>query len=130
MSTAPSPALSGWRCGTADRGAGSVLVIAVTAVAIVLAGAVGLLGQVEGARARAQAGADLAALAGATRMLSSHDVESACELAGQVAERNRTTIASCAHLGRGVLQVTVRSQAPIGDATATAKAGPISARPR
>lgn len=116
------------RCAAADRGAGSVLVIAVTAVVIVLAGAVALLGQVEVARARAQAGADLAALVGAAAMRQTNEVEGACGLARQVAERNGATIASCTHLGGGVLAVTVRIAAPIGAATATAKAGPTSAR--
>jgi secretion/DNA translocation related TadE-like protein len=114
--------------GTPDQGAGSVLVLAVTAVVLLLAAAIGLLGQVEAARAAAQSGADLAALAGAARLQRSHQVEDACALAGQVADRNEVRLVACTHRGDGVVEVTVARATPVGDATASARAGPASAR--
>ncbi|WP_232229896.1 pilus assembly protein TadG-related protein, partial [Cellulomonas bogoriensis] len=48
-----------------DRGSGSVLVIALVAAVVVLAGGLAVLGQAGVVRAQAQSAADLAALGGA-----------------------------------------------------------------
>jgi len=111
-----------------ERGSGTVLVVALIVVALVLAMTLAGLGQVAGARARAQTAADLAALAAATRLRSTIDVSAGCDMADQVATRNRADLATCVHEGMGVVGVTVTVGTPFGPTTASARAGPASAR--
>jgi secretion/DNA translocation related TadE-like protein len=105
-----------------------VLVLALVAVALVVAGAVASVGQVEAARAQAQGAADLAALAGASRLVASAGLGASCELAERVAARNQAVVSSCVQARPQVLEVQVASRTPFGDATAVARAGPPSAR--
>lgn len=76
------------------------------------------------ARHRAQAAADLAALAAAARL--ARGVDAACAQATTVAQAMRTVVALCEADG---LDVTVTVNAPVavgisGPATAAARAGP------
>lgn len=112
----------GARRGAADRGSGSVLVIALVAVSVVLAGVVGLMAGVQTARARAQAAADLGALAGAHRLLVG--AGDACARAREVVERNGATLVRCEEVGAGAVAVRTVVPSPVGGAAAAARAGP------
>lgn len=111
-----------------DHGSGTVLVLAVVAVALALATTLAGLGQVVAGRAQAQTAADLAALAAATRLRTSADVDASCDLAHEVAVRNGATLTGCRHEGGGAMVVTVGVRTTFGTATAEARAGPSSAR--
>lgn len=119
-----------------------MLVVALLAVVLVLAAAIGTLGRAQVARARAQAAADLAALAAAAAVALPPGVVATegavveadpCARAEAVAERNGARVASCAADTRGVVAVTVTVDGG-GDgplalvATARALAGPPDAR--
>lgn len=114
-----------------DRGAGTVLVIALVAVAGILAATLALLGQGLLAGARARTAADLAALAGATviavptglTVTDPRAADLACTAAADTAARNGATVIRCGASG-GVVAVTVGVAGPLGEATATARAGP------
>lgn len=114
-----------------DRGAGTVLVIALVAVAGILAAALALLGQGLLAGARARTAADLAALAGATviavpaglTVTDPRAADLACTAAADAAARNGATVIRCGASG-GFVTVTVGVAGPLGEATATARAGP------
>ena len=98
---------------------GAALVIAVTALAIHLGAAVL-------ARQRAETAADLAALAGAARVLRGPDL--VCAGAIRVADANGATVDSCVVHGTDVLvSVVARVEAgPIsGTVSARARAGPV-----
>lgn len=127
---APGPRDAGGRARRrgADDGAGSVLALGLVALVLVLVAAVAALGQVEVARARAQGAADLAALAGATRLLALGEVGPSCVLAGRAVERNDAVLDGCTQVRGGVLEVRVHRGTPFGAATAVARAGPASAR--
>lgn len=79
------------------------------------------------ARHRAEAAADLAALAGAAELLSGR--EAACGRAGRIASANGASVQNCEVLDLD-LRVTVRidvNLGPIGaSATGRARAGPMS----
>jgi secretion/DNA translocation related TadE-like protein len=108
-----------------DRGAATVLAaILISAIATVTVGGIAL-GSVVVARHRAQAAADLAALAAASRVPAGS--QAACLQAQAVTAAMGTTLRSCELLG---LDVTVSVAAGTGlrmggDARATARAGPI-----
>lgn len=111
---------------TADAGSATILA-AVGAAAMLVILAVGL--QVTGAviaRHRAEAAADLAALAGATEVLSG--LEAACGQAASIAAANGGRLDDCELLGLD-LRITVQiavSIGPIGtSATGRARAGPV-----
>lgn len=108
-----------------DRGSGTVLVLALVASALVLAGLLGLLASAQGARGRAQTAADLAALAGAHRALTGAD--GACAVAGQVAARNGARLDACRQAPGAVVEVVAGVPGVWGTATAAARAGPRSA---
>lgn len=119
------------RCRDCDRGAGTVLVIALVAVVFVLAAGLGVVARGHLDRARAQAAADLAALAAAGSIAVPAGVALAaparrdpCALAGEVAGRNAAAVDRCTVVTGGVVEVRVRA----GGAAATASAGPRSAR--
>ena len=98
---------------------GIVVLLAVTGLGLHL-GAVAL------ARQRAETGADLAALAGASKVLLGPDV--ACAAVVRVAVANGVEVQSCSVVGTDVL-VVVRARAgsgPFGGtATGRARAGPV-----
>ena len=109
-----------------DRGAGSVLLTAVVAVVLSAATAtLGLAGALV-ARQRAEAAADLAALAGAEALLRSGD---ACGTAGRVAAAGRARMVACQPLGTTVDLVVevalpgVLSRLDMPPARARARAG-------
>ncbi len=85
------------------------------------------LGSAVIARHRAQAAADLAALAAAGRLTQGRDT--ACSYAGALAEAMHTTLADCSVVG---LDVVVAVDVPValgrlgsGTARAVARAGPV-----
>lgn len=91
-----------------ERGSGTVLALAVVAVLLSLGLlAVGLV-QAQSATAHAQAGADLAALAGATALSSVLAPADPCVVAGQVATANQVELTGCSITGE---DVTVRTEA-------------------
>ncbi|MBO1753056.1 histidine kinase [Actinotalea sp. BY-33] len=123
-----------------ERGAGTVLVLALVAVVILLSASVAVLGRAQAAGASAQTAADLAALAAAasiavpTGMVLAPEARSAaggergCALAAPVAERNGAAVLACEEQGGGVVAVEVGAPGPMGQATGRAVAGPPSAR--
>lgn len=121
-----------------DEGSGTVLMLAVVAVVMVLAGLLGVLASAQGARVRAQTAADLAALAGAQRIATPSHIPldtaavvavDPCATARDVAARNGADLRSCAADADGVVEVTVTCR-PGGVVTtagkASARAGPAS----
>ena len=125
--------------GVRDSGSGTVLVVALVAVVLVLAGALGLLTGAQSARGRAQTAADLAALAGAEvisaprgLVLAAEAVAAAlpCEVAGDAVGRNGARMTTCRVIGGRVVEVRtiVPAGLGLGPATATARAGPASLR--
>ncbi|WP_406813806.1 Rv3654c family TadE-like protein [Mycobacterium sp. M23085] len=82
------------------------------------------LGSAVVARHRAQAGADLAALAGAARLASGADA--ACARAAGVARRMRVDDIGCAVDGLDVVVTARVSVAFGGAARAAARAGPVT----
>ena len=112
-----------WRGAGRDRGSGSVLVVSVLAAAALLAFAVAMLGQAVAVRHRAQAAADLAALAAA----SSWPVPD-CAAGARVAAANGALLTGCRAGVDGSVDVAVvvaRGVAlrGVGPARATARAG-------
>lgn len=113
-----------------DRGSGSVLVLALCLVALALAAAVAGLGSALVARHRAEAAADLAALAAADVLLG-RAPGAPCAAAGRLVRRDRagrTTLDDCQIEGR-TARVAVSTRpvgwvAALGTATAVARAGP------
>jgi secretion/DNA translocation related TadE-like protein len=105
----------------ADRG--SATLVAVAVMAVLLAVTVGgfYLGSAVIARHRAQAAADLAALAAAARLPAGNDV--ACREASMIADAMRTAVADCV---TDNLDVVVTIDA--GPARAAARAGPTDSR--
>ncbi|GAA1718300.1 hypothetical protein GCM10009809_12740 [Isoptericola hypogeus] len=114
-----------------ERGAGTVLVLAVAAVVVLLALAVGVLGSAQRARGTAQAAADLGALAAATAVRRGSD---SCAVAEEAVRRNGAELVACSPEPGGVVGVrTARAavgagagpwDAVLGDARAHARAGP------
>ncbi|MGV8976817.1 MAG: pilus assembly protein TadG-related protein [Cellulomonas sp.] len=128
-----------------DRGSGTVLALAVIAVVVLMATALGLLAGARAARGQAQAAADLAALAGASQLLRAAVEESggpgagpglttdrtwsaACATAAEASRRNGAQLTSCECGPGGVLRVATSRRSAVGVATARARAGPRSAR--
>ncbi|GGF49588.1 hypothetical protein GCM10011519_24400 [Marmoricola endophyticus] len=113
--------------GRGERGAASVLTVALVALlAVVALTAAGMTALVAGHR-RAQAAADLAALAGASAL---QDAADGCMAAARVATSNGARLVSCTVRGQEVVvAVEVRSGA-IGGRRWTlpgqARAGPAS----
>lgn len=115
------------RTGGTDRGAGSVIGLALVAVLLALTLAVVGVARAVHARGTAQAAADLGALAAATAL---HDVTGAagdpCAVAGRVVAANGAELAAC-RAGGG--EVVVSTRVPLADGTglaarASARAGP------
>lgn len=124
------------------------MALAVIAVILVMTTAIGLLAGAQAARGQAQAAADLAALAGASQLLRAAVAEpggggtgpaaagghrgtetsTACAIAVEASRRNGTQMTGCVSEPGGVLRVTTSRRAAAGVATASARAGPLSAR--
>ena len=124
-------AARGSRTGApSERGAGTVLVLALIAVVAFAGLVLAALGQAEAARGHAQASADLAALAGASAGRWGWD---ACGTARSAAARNEVKVVSCAEEPGGVVHISVTCPTPLGGlfggvARASARAGPTTAR--
>lgn len=108
-----------------ERGAATVLVVAMAAVLCFVTVGLAAAGGLVVAQRRAQAAADLASLA-AAGALSDHG--SGCDAAASVAERNRATLVSCVVDGQEAT-VTVIVPGPRWpgrrvEVTAQARAGP------
>jgi secretion/DNA translocation related TadE-like protein len=100
-----------------------VVAVAMVAVLLFVAGAAAYLGSAVVARHRAQAAADLAALAGAARLPSG--VAQACARATAVAHAMRVENAQCSVDGLDVVITVQVSVAFAGTAWAAARAGPV-----
>ncbi|MGI8417942.1 MAG: Rv3654c family TadE-like protein [Nakamurella sp.] len=111
-----------------ERDTGSATILAAVGVAtLIVVLAVGL--QVAGAviaRHRAESAADLAALAGAAKVLTGQ--QSACSTAGSIAAANGAMLQDCELIGLD-LRVMVRVDAALGpiggSAAGRARAGPV-----
>jgi secretion/DNA translocation related TadE-like protein len=102
-----------------QRGSGTVLVLALAAVAALLAAAVGLLGAAVLARHRVEAAADLGALAAAGAPGGAD-----CGRAGAVVAAGGGTLVACTALTDGTVLVRVTRSGPVGlTAVAVARAG-------
>jgi secretion/DNA translocation related TadE-like protein len=129
----------GLRDEVCDEGSGTVLVVALVAVVVVLAGLLGAVVSGQSASARGRAAADLAALGAAARIaappgivLDEAAIEAAdpCGTARKVAERNGTGLSACTVVGDGVVEVRVTVRTSVGPAVVSARAGPRArARP-
>jgi secretion/DNA translocation related TadE-like protein len=116
-----------------DGGSGSVLLVAIVAVLAAVGAGLGLLGQAAVARHRAEAAADLAALAAADALLGRAAGEP-CRRASRAAAANQARVTDC-RPGPGsdvVVSVEVdaggglrRLGAGLGTARASARAGPV-----
>lgn len=110
-----------------DRGSATVLVLALVLVSGFLATAATGLGAALLARHRAQAAADLGALAGADVLLG-RTAGAACEMAARVVRANRAGLHGCQVRGLDIVVATsVRPAGPVGrlgPARARARAGP------
>lgn len=108
-----------------DRGAATLLVLAMAGVVLFVTSALGVVGGLVVTQRRSQAAADLAALAGAQGLQVGRD---ACRAAADVAAANGGTLVGCDVSGHEVaVRVRVRGPQAIGrtfDLTASARAGP------
>ncbi|MFI2293540.1 Rv3654c family TadE-like protein [Isoptericola sp. NPDC019571] len=114
-----------------ERGAGTVVVLALAAVVVLLALAVGALGAAQRARGAAQAAADLGALAAATAWRQGADP---CATATEAVRRNGGRVVACVPEDGGTVGVRATRAAlgpevvpwvgSLGDAAAHARAGP------
>ncbi len=111
--------------GGCERGAATVLAVALSGVLLMLGCALALMAAMVADHRRAQASADLAALGGATALARGHD---ACEAAARVAQANRGLLSSC-EVNGSVVVVAVSVPGPrwrtwVADLEGHARAGP------
>jgi secretion/DNA translocation related TadE-like protein len=118
-----------WRLGLTrtERGAAALLAVAMAGVLLMVGAALGVVAALVVDHRRAQAAADLAALAGA---VAAGRGDQACPAAADVARGNGAELVDCAHDGR-VVTVRVRVAGPhwLGqeaDLEARARAGPAT----
>ncbi|MGG5170741.1 Rv3654c family TadE-like protein [Pseudarthrobacter sp. J1738] len=110
-----------------ERGAGTVLSVTLCLVLLLLLGGILMFSQAASSAVRAAKAADLAALAAAdvARGLASGEP---CEVAREVVDKQRATLASCEVLGPEadmvIVTATVHIVLGLGDATGRSKAGP------
>jgi secretion/DNA translocation related TadE-like protein len=116
-----------WRRLSADAGSATPVAVAMMAVLLAITVACVYLGSAVIARHRAQAAADLAALAAAGRLTQGRD--GACAHAVTLAESMHATLADCSVVG---LDVVVAVEVPVAlgrlgsaSARAVARAGPV-----
>lgn len=127
-----SGAMNGEGAARREAGSATVLMLAVLGVGLVMLTVVLALGGAVLARHRAQAGADLAALAAAGRAWVTGAPD--CAVAARVAEADGGRLAACQGLGSGVVEVRVEVRARLGirgaltgTAEGRARAGPCLA---
>lgn len=113
---------------TRERGAASLLVVALTGVLLLVGCALGVVAAMVADHRRAAAAADLAALAGAAALQRGDD---GCAAAEPLAAANGARLVDCAVEGSDVL-VTVEVTGPRwlgqrGDLVGRARAGPAGA---
>ena len=112
--------------GSADRGVATVYACLGIVVLLAITGLAAHLGAAVLARQRAETGADLAALAGAAKVLQGPDA--VCASVVRVAVANGVDVDSCSVIGTDVL-VTVTARAGkgpfAGTASGRARAGPV-----
>ncbi|MGZ5377793.1 MAG: Rv3654c family TadE-like protein [Mycobacterium sp.] len=115
---------------SAEAGSATLVAVAMMAVLVTITAACVYLGSAVVARHRAQAAADLAALAAAGDL--ARGAQAACAHAVAVAEAMRTAIADCSVAGLDVVVTVDVSVAlgrlGIGTARAVARAGPVDSR--
>ncbi|WP_408897715.1 Rv3654c family TadE-like protein [Nocardioides sp. R1-1] len=116
-----------------QRGAATLLVVAMAGVLLLVGAATGVVGALVVAHRRAQAAADLSALAGAGSLAGTGNGSgrAPCVVAAQVAEANGARLGSC-RVDGGEVVVEVRVAGPrwLGqdqDLAAAARAGPAPA---
>lgn len=117
-----------------ETGSGTVLAVGLIGVLLALSLALTGVVQAQSGTSRARAGADLAALAGATALTSVHAPGDPCAMAQRVAGANRATVTSCRVEGEDVIVDAAVEVSVLGarcTATASARAGPVpeSTRP-
>ncbi|MGS0686476.1 Rv3654c family TadE-like protein [Nakamurella sp. GG22] len=111
-----------------DRGVATVYACLGCVLLLIVTGLAAQLGAASLARQRAESAADLAALAGAARVLRGPDA--ACATAMDVASANGLALQSCSVVGADVLVIVnaeIRAGPLSGTATARARAGPAAA---
>ena len=108
-----------------DRGAATVLAVALVALVLVLTGGALVVGSMVVASHRARLAADLGALAGASAAQDGSSIAAACSAAGQVARANTAVIQRCSVDGPDVeLTVSVDASLWPAPAVARSRAGP------
>lgn len=100
-----------------------MLLLALVLVGMLVAAGLGAVASAHAARGRAQAAADLAALAGATA-LQRRTAQDACEVAREAARRNGAELRACHDEPVRVLVVEVTAGGRGTVAVASARAGP------
>lgn len=108
-----------------QRGAASVLVVALLSVLLLVGAALGVVAAIVWAHRTAQSAADLSALAGASEL---QDGDDACGAAARIAGANQASLTSCRVEGEEVeVEVMVTGPRWLGqdaDLSARARAGP------
>jgi secretion/DNA translocation related TadE-like protein len=108
-----------------ERGAATLIAVALTGVLLMVGSALGVVGAMVVAHRKAQGAADLAALAGGAAVARGED---ACASAAAVAAANDADLSSCVVAGAEVrVVVTVIGPRGLGqaaDLSASARAGP------
>ena len=98
-----------------------MLLLAVATALFLMAGMLGIVGGVVITKRRAQAAADLGALAGARHVAAGEPL--ACKHAAQIASANGATLAACSLVGLDLrITVTMSSVGPARAVTVTARA--------
>lgn len=112
---------------TSERGAATVLVVAMTGVLLLVGAAAGVVGAIVVAHRAAQAAADLAAVAGAEAAVE-HAGRDPCRTAAEIASANGATLVRCTVDDADVrVEVSVPGPRWLGqdqDLSAEARAGP------
>lgn len=111
-----------------ERGAATVLVVALAGLLLLVGAAAGVVGAIVAAHRAAQSAADLTALAGAAS-LAGHAGRDPCTTAEEVAAANGARLDGCVvHGSDVVVEVTVAGPHWLGqdqDLSARARAGPV-----
>ena len=110
----------------------TVVTVGLVVIAVTLAATLAVAGGLAGAKTRAQGAADASALAAAYDARDRRALGFAyrgvnapsCRVAAEVAERWGGIVTTCAVSAGGAVSVEVTMPAPLGDARATARAGP------
>ena len=110
-----------------DTGSGTVMGVALIAVAALLMGAVAMGGNVMLCRARARSAADVIAVSAAVSLLDGADADEACLVAVETAEVNGAMLDSCIVDGEDVQVVAgMATQVPVVPrVTYESRAGPV-----